>query len=190
MASLCATKNGEEPQHGHRLQDVQQWQHDLARADALGRDVSIREGEEKRRGKGDEHPQHRACGVVGDERYVERKRRRVELVEAHPHVAAQNHEQPQQREAGQDDDRVDPAEARAPLELLTGCLGVRSRGHAWLHGAPRADAGGGRQRTVTTRLSWSPDMRVRNALCRKSWRSEKTHTRTNSLSLLGSTMYL
>ena len=56
----------------------------------------------------------------------------MEFVEANPHVATQNHEQPQQHEDGQDDDRVDPAEPPAALDLLPGCLGVRSRGHARL----------------------------------------------------------
>ena len=116
-------------EHGHRLQNVEQRQHELARTRTLGRDVAIGESKQERRGKSDEHSQHGARRVIGDELDIQGELRWMQLVEAHPHVAAQNNEEPEQHEDGQDDNCVDPAVAPAARNLLSGRFRVGPRRH-------------------------------------------------------------
>jgi hypothetical protein len=155
----------EKPEHGHRLQDVQQRQHDLACANALGCDVAVGERKQQRRAKGDEHAQHRARGVIGNECHVERKRGRVQFVEADPHVAAENHQRPQQYENGQDDDCVDPSKPPAAFDLLPGSFGVGACGHT---GSAASVIAGEKRSDGPASLARSPSA---PAICRTQPRS-------------------
>ncbi len=63
----------------------------------------------------------------------------MQLVEAHPHVAAEDDQRPQEYDDREDDDGVGPAEAPRPVDLLTRRFRI----------GPRHDFG------ASGRLEWS-----------------------------------